>query len=63
MTVDELIAVLQAIPEDERALPVWHDGGGDPYLAGEITAVRLEPPEGMRLLGHDDQPERWVSLG
>lgn len=49
MTVGELIEALELLPRD---LPVWHDGGGDPYCAGEVCRVLLDESH-ERWLGHD----------
>lgn len=60
MNVAELRELLDHYPDD---LPVWHDGGGDPYNAGEVTRAVVQESNGRRLLGHaDDTPDRWLSL-
>jgi len=61
MNVAELRALLAFYPDD---LAVWHDGGGDPYCAGEITQATIEESQGRTLMGHEGTtPERWLSLG
>jgi len=61
VTVRQLRDLLADFADD---LPVWHDGGGDPYCAAEITgAVIVDPPPGQVLMGHEhDMPSRWLQL-
>lgn len=60
MNVAELRELLGRFPAD---LPVWHDGGGDPYCAGEITAADIEESLGRVMYGHEhDTPQRWLEL-
>ena len=60
MTVAELREHLATWPDD---MDVWTCGGGDPYCAGPVQGVRLvEPPRGMRPLGHSRAPERWLEV-
>jgi hypothetical protein len=62
MNVRELREALARFPDD---LPVWHDGGGDPYLASEVLraeVIRSADFNG-RVLGHEqDTPEEWLEL-
>lgn len=61
MTVSELIEALSEFPGH---LPVWHDGGGDPFCMHEITQIEIASvPEGKKLMGHSSMPEKWVELG
>lgn len=64
MTGNELIRTLQESYLD-LDLPVWHDGGGDPYCSGEITKVSMvmPPSPGMKRMGHEnDTPDQWIEL-
>ncbi len=63
MTGTELIIALYASDLD-LDLPIWHDGGGDPYCAGEITEIRVVAPSpGMKLMGHENNtPDQWIEL-
>jgi hypothetical protein len=61
MTVRELRELLAGFPDD---MPVWHDGGGDPYCASEVTSAEVRQSSGRRLLGHEhDTPDIWLVLG
>ena len=52
MNVQQLIAVLAKYPPD---FPVWHDGGGDPYCAGEIIdTATFAFPFDKKMFGHED---------
>lgn len=62
MKVSELIEQLKELDPD---LPVWHDGGGDPYCAGSVRRVEVVTnggaPPGMKMMG-SDRPETMVEL-
>ena len=62
MNVQQLIERLKEFPP---GLPVWTNGGGDPYLMGPVEHVSVEAiPEGMRPLPNAPHPpEQWVQLG
>ncbi len=64
MTGNELIRILQETGAFDLDLPIWHDGGGDPYCAGEITEIRVVAPSpGMKLMGHENNtPDQWIEL-
>ena len=60
MTTAELIQVLATYPAD---MVVWHDGGGDPYCASEITMVSVVESKGRTLMGHENStPQVWLEL-
>ncbi len=60
MNVQELTEKLGEYPPD---MIVWQGGGGDPYMAGEITDVRVRQSYGRRMLGHEKTtPDVWVEL-
>ncbi|MCJ7725643.1 MAG: hypothetical protein MUP76_04560 [Acidimicrobiia bacterium] len=53
MTVQELIRRLAHFPTDTV---VWADGGGDPYVACEITEVYAQTfPETGSMMGHEHE--------
>jgi len=61
VNVKELILRLQDFPND---MPVWTDGGGDPYCMGEVKTVEIVTvPEGHHLMGHPEtHPRQWVEV-
>lgn len=52
MRVWELIEVLAALDPD---LPVWHDGGGDPWCSAEVKSVTID-----RMGPWYDEPDKRV---